>query len=114
MIGLLVTGTLGSNDSAVARGNMWGDEVGEALRLSASDGGGAAGGGTGEGIGLGKIGTLGHADADGSVSSVEDAGSDLPDAQVVSCVVGTYNSLAFPQPDDGSVRVVYSLTFSPG
>src|SRR6187549_3194941 len=50
------------NDPLSARGNMWGDAIGEAfgsggLGLS---GVGEGGGGRGEGIGLGNIGTLGH------------------------------------------------------
>ncbi len=49
-------------DDVSARGNMWGDEIGDAfgsggLGLS---GIGEGGGGRGEGIGLGNIGTLGH------------------------------------------------------
>jgi hypothetical protein len=51
--------------SRAARGNMWGDEIGEAygaggLGLS---GIGEGGGGVGEGIGLGSIGMLGHGSA---------------------------------------------------
>lgn len=53
--------SLGMDESS-ARGNMWGDEIGDAfgsggLGLS---GIGEGGGGRGEGIGLGNIGTLGH------------------------------------------------------
>jgi hypothetical protein len=53
--------SLGS-DAVSARGNMWGDEIGDAygaggLGLS---GIGEGGGGRGEGIGLGNIGTIGH------------------------------------------------------
>ena len=49
-------------DAVSARGNMWGDEIGDAygaggLGLS---GIGEGGGGRGEGIGLGNIGTIGH------------------------------------------------------
>jgi hypothetical protein len=77
MIGLLNTGGAGDPDAPTApwgrdtslgmdevsaRGNMWGDEIGDAfgsggLGLS---GIGEGGGGRGEGIGLGNIGTLGH------------------------------------------------------
>lgn len=50
------------NDPLSARGNMWGDEIGDSygaggLGLS---GIGEGGGGRGEGIGLGSIGTIGH------------------------------------------------------
>ncbi|MFO0548187.1 MAG: AgmX/PglI C-terminal domain-containing protein [Polyangiaceae bacterium] len=77
MIGLLNSGAGGDPDAPTApwgrdeslgqdeksaRGNMWGDEIGDAygaggLGLS---GIGEGGGGRGEGIGLGNIGTLGH------------------------------------------------------
>ena len=55
-------------DDVSARGNMWGDEIGDAfgsggLGLS---GIGEGGGGRGEGIGLGNIGTLGHGAGTGS------------------------------------------------
>lgn len=57
--------SLGS-DPTSARGNMWGDGVGDAfggggLGLSGvGEGGGGRGPGAGEGIGLGSIGTIGH------------------------------------------------------
>ncbi len=59
--------SLGS-DEVSARGNMWGDEIGDAfgsggLGLS---GIGEGGGGRGEGIGLGNIGTLGHGSGTGT------------------------------------------------
>lgn len=77
MIGLLNSGAGGDPDAPTApwgrddssgtdalsaRGNMWGDEIGDAygaggLGLS---GIGEGGGGRGEGIGLGNIGTIGH------------------------------------------------------
>src|ERR1700690_316502 len=48
--------------SRAARGNMWGDEIGEAYGAGGIglSGIGEGGGGIGEGIGLGSIGTLGH------------------------------------------------------
>ena len=50
------------NDPLAARGNMWGDAIGDAL----ADGGFADdSGGRGEGIGLGRIGTLGNGGAQG-------------------------------------------------
>lgn len=77
MIGILNSGAIGDpqaptapwgrdtslgTDSVSARGNMWGDEIGDAsggsgLGLS---GIGEGGGGRGEGLGLGNIGTIGH------------------------------------------------------
>jgi outer membrane biosynthesis protein TonB len=77
MIGLLNTGAAGDPnaptapwgrdtslgmDDMSARGNMWGDEIGDAFGAGGLglSGIGEGGGGRGEGIGLGSIGTLGH------------------------------------------------------
>jgi hypothetical protein len=77
MIGLLNTGAAGDpnaptapwgrdtslgSDEISARGNMWGDEIGDAFGAGGLglSGIGEGGGGRGEGIGLGNIGTLGH------------------------------------------------------
>ena len=77
MIGLLNTGEAGDpnaptapwgrdtslgSDDVSARGNMWGDEIGDAFGAGGLglSGIGEGGGGRGEGIGLGNIGTLGH------------------------------------------------------
>ena len=53
--------TLG-NDPLSARGNMWGDSIGESFGAGGLglSGIGEGGGGRGEGIGLGNIGTIGH------------------------------------------------------
>lgn len=51
---------------------------------------------------------------EGAVSNVGDAGSDLSDASVVSCVLSAFNGLSFPQPEGGRVSVVYPITFAPG
>jgi hypothetical protein len=51
---------------------------------------------------------------DGSVSSVANAGSNLPDGGVVSCVVGRFGGLSFPAPEGGIVTVTYPIIFSPG
>ncbi|MFO0564962.1 MAG: AgmX/PglI C-terminal domain-containing protein [Polyangiaceae bacterium] len=51
---------------------------------------------------------------DGAVSNVGNAGSDLPDSGVVSCVVGAYYGLSFPAPENGIVTVSYPIMFSPG
>ncbi len=77
MIGLLASGAAGDPnaptapwgrdtssglDEVSARGNMWGDEIGDAFGAGGLglSGIGEGGGGRGEGIGLGSIGTLGH------------------------------------------------------
>ncbi len=209
MIGLLNTGAGGDpnaptapwgrddslgSDPISARGNMWGDSIGDAFGAGGLglSGIGEGGGGRGEGIGLGSIGTIGHGAGtgtgqgfgsghgrlggshrtsppkvrmgattvngrlppeviqrivrqnygrfrlcyenglrnnpnlqgrvsvrfiigrDGSVSNVGNAGSDLPDPGVVSCVTRAYYGLSFPQPEGGIVTVVYPIMFSPG
>ena len=77
MIGLLNTGAGGDpnaptapwgredslgNDPMSARGNMWGDTIGDSFGAGGLglSGVGEGGGGRGEGIGLGNIGTFGH------------------------------------------------------
>ncbi len=51
---------------------------------------------------------------EGSVSNVQNGGSDLPDAAVVSCVVQAFYGLSFPTPENGIVSVSYPILFSPG
>jgi TonB family protein len=52
---------------------------------------------------------------DGSVSGARDGGSDLPDAQVVACVVEAFGRLRFPAPEGGGrVTVSYPIIFTPG
>lgn len=53
-------------------------------------------------------------DRDGTVSNAQNGGSDLPDSAVVSCVIGAYYGLNFPQPEGGIVTVVYPIMFQPG
>lgn len=48
---------------------------------------------------------------DGAVSAASNAGSDLPDAEVISCIVRSFYPLAFPQPEGGIVTVTYPITF---
>jgi hypothetical protein len=56
------------NDALSARGNMWGDQIGESFGAGGLglSGIGEGGGGRGEGIGLGSIGTIGHGAGTGS------------------------------------------------
>ena len=59
------------NDPMSARGNMWGDAIGDSygaggLGLTGTGAGDGGGGGRGEGIGLGNIGTMGHGSGLGS------------------------------------------------
>ena len=53
-------------------------------------------------------------DQSGATTSAGDAGSDLPDSGVVSCVVRGFSNLSFPQPEGGIVLVNYPIIFSPG
>jgi hypothetical protein len=50
----------------------------------------------------------------GSVSQVSDGGSDLTDRQVVDCVAEGFYALRFPQPEHGSVSVLYRIQFQAG
>jgi hypothetical protein len=55
------------NDPLSARGNMWGDDIGDAsVGGLGMRGSGPGGGGRGEGIGLGNLGTIGHGSGTGS------------------------------------------------
>ncbi len=182
------------NDPMSARGNRWGDSIGDSFGAGGLglSGVGEGGGGRGEGIGLGNIGTIGHGagtgsgqgfgnghgrlggahatksptlrqgttqvngrlppeviqrivrqnfgrfrlcyenglrtnpnltgrvavkfviDRSGAVSTAQDGGSDIPDRNVVSCVVRGFQNLSFPQPEGGIVTVVYPIIFNPG
>lgn len=53
-------------------------------------------------------------DRSGAVSKSADGGSDLPDKNVIACVVKGFSNLSFPQPESGEVVVVYPIIFSPG
>lgn len=52
-------------------------------------------------------------DRDGTVREARDAGSDLPDATVVACVVAGFRPMRFPAPDGGIVTVQYPIIFRP-
>lgn len=181
------------NDALSARGNMWGDEIGDAFGAGGLglSGIGEGGGGRGEGIGLGNIGTIGHGagtgtgqgfgsgygrlggahrskppsvrmgatsvngrlppeviqrvvrqsfgrfrlcydnalrsnpNLTGSVTisfTITEAGStakvsaksEMGDASMISCIQKVFSGLSFPQPEGGTVAVVYPVAFSPG
>ncbi|RYE93929.1 MAG: AgmX/PglI C-terminal domain-containing protein [Myxococcales bacterium] len=51
---------------------------------------------------------------DGKVTQTSNRGSDLPDEEVVRCVVEAFRPLVFPPPDGGIVTVVYPISFAPG
>jgi hypothetical protein len=50
----------------------------------------------------------------GAVSDVSDGGSDLTDRQVVDCIAEGFYALRFPQPEHGSVGVLYHIRFDAG
>lgn len=62
----------------------------------------------------GRIATKFVIDRNGAVSMAQDGGSDLPDRNVVSCVVRSFSNLSFPTPDGGLVTVTYPIQFTPG
>jgi hypothetical protein len=51
---------------------------------------------------------------DGAVSQAQNGGSDLPDAQVSSCIINTFYGLSFPAPEGGIVSVTYPIALQPG
>jgi pSer/pThr/pTyr-binding forkhead associated (FHA) protein len=62
----------------------------------------------------GRVGVRFVIGRDGGVSNVANGGSDLPDGNVVSCVVRAFYGLSFPQPEGGIVTVTYPIVFTPG
>jgi hypothetical protein len=52
-------------------------------------------------------------DRHGAVAFAADAGSDIPDEGVRQCVVRSFQALSFPEPENGTVTVVYPIVFSP-
>lgn len=48
-------------------------------------------------------------DENGRVQELRDAGSDLPDPQVIDCVAEAFYALQFPEPEGGEVRVTYPI-----
>jgi hypothetical protein len=52
-------------------------------------------------------------DRSGAVVEAKDAGSELPDARVVACVVRAFKTLSFPQPVSGEVDVTFPMMFGP-
>ncbi len=52
-------------------------------------------------------------DRSGAVAVAADGGSDIPDEGVRRCVVSSFLGLSFPQPENGTVSVVYPIVFSP-
>ncbi len=51
---------------------------------------------------------------DGSVKDAKDANSDMPDKEVIQCIVNEFTKFSFPKPDGGIVTVVYPIMLSPG
>jgi len=50
---------------------------------------------------------------DGAVTQVANGGSDIPNGEVVGCVVNSFKGLSFPAPESGIVTVGYSISLSP-
>lgn len=51
---------------------------------------------------------------DGSVGTVNDAGSTLANERAIECIRAAFYQLTFPEPEGGIVTVVYPITLSPG
>jgi hypothetical protein len=45
----------------------------------------------------------------GTATDAEDAGSDLPDPEVIACFLRNFNGMEFPPPRGGKVTVVYPI-----
>jgi hypothetical protein len=108
--------TTGPSSPIVVRGKITADDVERAIR-------------TNYGrlrtcyeLGLAKVPTLSGlvrtkfvVDASGSVISSEDAGSELPDVEVVSCIARAYRGILFAKPSDGrNATVTVPMVFQPG
>jgi hypothetical protein len=50
---------------------------------------------------------------DGTVATASDAGSDMRDRGVISCVLRNFYALTFPRPEGGAVAVSFPISFSP-
>lgn len=50
----------------------------------------------------------------GRVSDVSDGGSDMTDRQVVDCIAEGFYALRFPEPQHGTVSVLYRIGFDAG
>ncbi|HEV8246879.1 MAG TPA: AgmX/PglI C-terminal domain-containing protein [Polyangiaceae bacterium] len=63
----------------------------------------------------GRVSALFKIIGDGSVRSVSDGGSDLPDREVTSCILNEFSKICFPTPPDfgGTVTVVFPLILIP-
>ena len=62
----------------------------------------------------GRVGVRFVIGRDGAVSNVSNGGSDLPDSNVVNCVVKAFYGLSFPKPEGGIVTVTYPIMLEPG
>jgi hypothetical protein len=62
----------------------------------------------------GRVTTRFSIDEDGAVRQVQNGGSDMPDQEVVRCVISEFRQLVFPRPEGGKVTVVYPIMFAPG
>ena len=51
-------------------------------------------------------------DAAGAVNEATDAGSELADAAVVSCITRAFGNLTFPPPTKGTPAVTYAMALS--
>jgi hypothetical protein len=49
----------------------------------------------------------------GATASAADAGSTIPDPQMIQCVVSAFKALKFPSPPGGTVAVTFPILFSP-
>ena len=51
---------------------------------------------------------------DGAVSQVHPECTNMPDPSVVQCMVTEFETVHFPEPEGGTITVVYPIVFTPG
>jgi hypothetical protein len=61
----------------------------------------------------GRVATRFVIDRSGAVESTNPVDSDIADTNVLACIARGFKNLAFPQPEGGTVSVVYPLIFIP-
>jgi hypothetical protein len=61
----------------------------------------------------GRVATRFVIGANGRTANISNSGSDLPDSEVVRCIIRSFYGLEFPKPEGGIVTVVFPMMFSP-
>ena len=62
---------------------------------------------------VGRVGVKMEIDTTGAVTSAKDGGSDVGDADMISCVVAAFQKIEFPRPRSGKVTSIVPIMFEP-